>query len=103
LWPCGHRLLHSSPPRRSSDLLQGLPLPRRLVTILEGESVMNDASSLIVFRFALAAVVTGEFVLKEAIVDFFLVAGGGILIGVVLDRKSTRLNSSHVKISYAVF
>lgn len=45
-------------------------MPKRIITILEGESLINDASSLIVFRFALAAVVTGHFVMEEAISDF---------------------------------
>lgn len=46
----------------ANSVLQELKVPRRTVTILEGVSLMNDAASLIVFRFALEAVLTGKFV-----------------------------------------
>jgi len=42
----------------ATSVLEGLKIPKRVVTILEGESLVNDASSLIVFRFALAAILT---------------------------------------------
>src|SRR5690606_6830028 len=150
--------------------------------ILEGESLLNDASGLVCFRFAVAAALTGGFSLAQATMSFLWVAAGGLAIGIgftllvnraqmflsrrlgeesgtpilvnllipfgayllaeelhasgilaavaagitmsyveltgralattrvqraavwdTLDRKSTRLNSSHVKISYAVF
>jgi len=66
----------------AASVLQGLKVPKRVLTILEGESLVNDASSLIVFRFALAAILTGHFSMWQATGDFFLVAGAGILIGV---------------------
>jgi len=47
----------------ATSVLQTLKIPKRIVTILEGESLINDASSLIVFRFALAAIFTGQFVI----------------------------------------
>lgn len=68
----------------ATSVLKGIKMPKRIVTILEGESLINDASSLIVFRFALAAVITRHFVLEEAIVDFFLVAIMGILTGLAV-------------------
>src|ERR1044071_1283363 len=58
-----------------------LSVPRRIVTILEGESLVNDATALVAFRFAVAAVVTGSFSLAEAGGRFLIVAVGGILIG----------------------
>jgi Na+/H+ antiporter len=66
----------------ATSVLQGLKIPKRVITILEGESLVNDASSLIVFRFALAAIITGEFYLGKAAETFVLAAGLGILIGV---------------------
>jgi CPA1 family monovalent cation:H+ antiporter len=66
----------------ATSVLKGLRIPRRALTILEGESLVNDASSLIAFRFALAAVVTGHFSASEAVQQFFIVAGGGVLVGV---------------------
>ncbi|WP_428661110.1 Na+/H+ antiporter [Runella sp.] len=68
----------------ATSVLQGIKVPKRVVTILEGESLINDASSLIVFRFALAATLTGEFTLMKATTDFFMVAGLGIAIGLAI-------------------
>ena len=68
----------------ATSVLQGLKIPRRVVTILEGESLVNDASSLIVFRVALATLMTGQFVFWKAGVDFFVVAIMGILIGLAI-------------------
>lgn len=68
----------------ATSVLGGLKVPKRVVTILEGESLVNDASSLIVFRFALAAILTSQFALVPAIGNFFLVAGAGVLIGVAI-------------------
>lgn len=68
----------------ATSVLQGLRIPKRVVTILEGESLINDASSLIVFRFALAAVTTGQFVFFDATKDFLHVVIVGILIGVAI-------------------
>jgi CPA1 family monovalent cation:H+ antiporter len=56
-----------------------LPLP--LMHILQGEALMNDASGLVTFKFALAATVTGYFSLAEASLSFLLVAVGGLALG----------------------
>lgn len=68
----------------ATSVLHGLKIPKRVVTILEGESLVNDASSLIVFRVALATVATGNFVLWKAGVDFLTVAFMGVFIGLVI-------------------
>jgi len=68
----------------ATSVLQGLKVPKRVTTILEGESLVNDAASLIVFRFALAAVVTGQFHMWDATRTFFVVAIFGILIGLAI-------------------
>jgi len=65
----------------ATPILQKLRTPRSIVTILEGESLINDAVSLIVFRFALFAVLTREFVLWEAGIDFLVMVCAGIAIG----------------------
>lgn len=67
----------------AATVLKGMGVPKRLLTILEGESLVNDASSLIVFKFALAAVITGAFSMHQATGQFFLVSGMGIVIGLV--------------------
>src|SRR5437867_1711036 len=61
-----------------------LKVPRRIVTILEGESLVNDATALVAYRFAVVAVVTGSFSLAHAGRQFFAVGIGGILIGLVV-------------------
>jgi Na+/H+ antiporter len=68
----------------ATSVLQGLKVPKRSIIILEGESLVNDAASLIVFRFALTAVLTGQFHMWEASRTFFVVAGMGIVIGLAI-------------------
>ncbi|MCK8495617.1 MULTISPECIES: Na+/H+ antiporter [Spirosoma] len=68
----------------ANSIIKGLGLNKRVIAILEGESLLNDASALIAYRYAVAAVMTGHFVLWEASLQFLLVAGGGLLIGGVL-------------------
>lgn len=75
-----------SPPDAISatTIMRQVKVPKSLVSIAEGESLLNDASSLIVFRFALAAVATGQFDFQEAALSFVLVVVMGILIGLVI-------------------
>lgn len=68
----------------ASTIMRQVKAPKSLVSVAEGESLLNDASSLIIFRFALVAVITGQFDLAEATVSFFLVIGMGIGIGLVI-------------------
>lgn len=68
----------------AATVLKGMNVPKRVMTILEGESLVNDASSLIVFKFALLAILTGTFSMQEAVGQFFLVAGMGIVVGLVV-------------------
>ncbi|MEI9989081.1 MAG: Na+/H+ antiporter [Rhizomicrobium sp.] len=60
------------------------PIPKRLMHILEGESLLNDASGLVCLRFAVAAAVTGTFSLVEASAIFLWLAAGGIAVGVLV-------------------
>ncbi|ANE51442.1 Na+/H+ antiporter [Flavisolibacter tropicus] len=75
-----------SPPDAISatTIMRRVKVPRSIVSIVEGESLLNDASSLIVFRFALAAVITGQFYFQDAAISFFLVIVMGILIGLLV-------------------
>ncbi len=66
----------------ATSITKGLGLNKKVITILEGESLLNDASALIAYRYAVAAVSTGTFVLWQAGLQFLLVAGGGILTGI---------------------
>lgn len=72
----------------AASVMRGLHIPRRINTVLEGESLVNDATSLVLYRFALAAVATGHFSMAEASWDFVrsaaLSVGLGLAIGWVM-------------------
>lgn len=74
-----------SPPDAVSAgaILKFVKVPRRLSSILEGESLLNDASSLIIFRFALIAVATGQFIWSDAELSFGWMLLGGVGIGLL--------------------
>jgi len=65
----------------ATAIAERLNVPRRIVTILEGESLVNDATALVAYRFAVAAVATGSFSLTRAGWEFVVIALGGVLIG----------------------
>lgn len=67
----------------STIIMRQSDVPRRLISVTEGESLLNDASSLIIFRFALAAVITGQFHFHEAALSFLVVTSMGVLIGLL--------------------
>lgn len=75
-----------SPPDAVSatTIMRQVDVPKSLVSIAEGESLLNDASSLIVFRFALAAIITGQFNIQQAAASFVLVIVMGTIIGLVV-------------------
>ena len=65
----------------ATSITERLGVPRRIVTVLDGESLVNDATGLVVYRFAVAAVLTGAFSIFEAGGQFLIIAGGGIAVG----------------------
>ncbi len=67
-----------------SALTQKVRLPSRSANVLAGESLINDASGLVAFKFAVAAVLTGSFSLQQAAVSFFALVVGGLLTGVAI-------------------
>lgn len=66
-------------------------LPKSIHRLLEGEALMNDASGLVAFKFAIAATVTGVFSLAEASFSFLIIAIGGLLVGALLSFLLIRL------------
>lgn len=68
-------------------------LPRTLMNILQGEALMNDASGLVAFKFAVAAALTGAFSPAEAGLEFVLVAIGGLAVGVALSYALGRFRA----------
>lgn len=76
----------------ATAILSRLNMPRRIVTVLEGESLVNDASGLVIYKFAVAAVLTGMFSLSGAAVQFGVVAVGGVAIGMALGFLFVRIH-----------
>ncbi|GHB32585.1 Na+/H+ antiporter [Salinicola rhizosphaerae] len=83
-----------------SSISGRLPVPPRLMRVLEGESLMNDASGLVAFKFAVAAAITGTFSLADATLSFFIIAVGGLVVGALLalgfNFVRTRLIERHL-------
>src|SRR3954471_15128877 len=71
-------------PLAATAILRRLDAPRRLVTSIEGEGLFNDATALVAYRVAVAAVVEGSFSLADAGLEFVLGALGGLAIGVAV-------------------
>ena len=70
----------------ATAILSRLNIPRNVVTVLEGESLVNDATGLVIYKFAVAAVLTGVFSLWQASLEFVGVAAGGIIIGFLMGQ-----------------
>jgi CPA1 family monovalent cation:H+ antiporter len=76
----------------ATAIAERLRIPRRIVTILEGESLVNDATALIALRFAVISLATGTFSLGGATAQFFWVAIGGIAVGLAVGWISARVS-----------
>lgn len=83
------------------SLAEKIYLPRKIITILTGEGLLNDAAALIVFRFALAAVITHEFILHQAILEFSTIVVVetlyGLVMGFVIGELRLRLRDANLQ------
>lgn len=68
----------------ASAIFRRLGAARRVVTVLEGESLLNDATALVAYRFALVALATGAFSLGEAAARFVIAGAGGVVVGLAV-------------------
>jgi CPA1 family monovalent cation:H+ antiporter len=71
-------------PVAATSIMRRLGAPRRMVNVIEGESLVNDATALVAYKVALAAAVGGSFSLLDASVEFVLVAAGGVAVGLLV-------------------
>jgi monovalent cation/hydrogen antiporter len=108
-WPTAFVLgaiVSPTDPTAASAIAQRLGLPRRLVSLIEGESLVNDGTALVAYKFAVAAVVTGSFSLMEASGRFFLNVVGGIAIGLavgfVLREVRRRVDNPPVELTISI-
>jgi monovalent cation/hydrogen antiporter len=62
-------------------IFEHVPVPRRIVAVILGEGLLNDATALVLYRFALAAAISGAFSLARAGIAFVIVAAGGLVVG----------------------
>jgi monovalent cation/hydrogen antiporter len=72
----------------ATSVLKDFRLPKRIVTVLEGESLLNDASALVLYRFAVIATMAGEISLGEASLAFVAAAAGGTVVGYLAGRAA---------------
>lgn len=79
-------ILAPTDPVAAEAIFRRLGVPRRVSTIVGGESLVNDGTGLVVYRIAIAAVVTGTFSVWEAGLNFLLVGGGGLVLGLIFAR-----------------
>ena len=75
----------------ATAVLRRFRLPRRIVTLLEGESLVNDATGLVLYRFAVVAALTGVFSGWALVGEFGLIALGGIVLGIAMGWITARL------------
>lgn len=90
----------------ATTVVRRLGVPHRIEAILEGESLVNDATGLVTLQLAVAAVMTGRFSFAHAAVEFLLVSAGGIVIGLaiaLLNRAiQRRLDEAPVQITISL-
>ncbi len=84
-------LIAATDPVSVVALFRKMGAPKRLEVLLEGESLFNDGTAIVIFDLAVSAFLVGAFSLRDAVFDFGRVAGGGILVGVLLGWISARL------------
>lgn len=90
----------------AAAVLKQVKLPKRLVVVLEGESLINDASSLVLYRFAVGATLAGTFSLGQGLLQFVGAAAGGALLGWMFGRIAmwvfARLNDTLLDIAVSL-
>jgi Na+/H+ antiporter len=109
-WPMAFALgaiVSPTDPLAASAIMRRLGAPRRMVNLVEGESLINDAAALVAYRVAVAAAVAGSFSLLGATLRFFVAAAGGIAIGLavgyVIGEIRRRLDDPPTEITITLF
>jgi Na+/H+ antiporter len=109
-WPAAFALgaiVSPTDPLAASAIGRRLGVPRRLLTVVEGESLINDATALVAYRIAVAAAVSGTFVAWQAGLRFLVTAAGGVAVGLLVGwlvaELRRRLDDPVVEIVVSVF
>jgi monovalent cation/hydrogen antiporter len=93
-WPAAFALgaiLSPTDAIAATSIAKHLGIPQRVVTILEGESLINDATAIVIFRVAVGAVVMGAFSVWEAGLDFVVGSGIGVVVGLAVGWTLVRV------------
>ena len=94
-------------PVAGTAIARRLNVPNRVISIIEGESLINDGTGLVAYKFAVAAVVTGAFSLMEATGEFFVTVIGGIAVGLAVGAAIAfvrrRIDAPTVEVTIALF
>ncbi|MGH2824065.1 MAG: cation:proton antiporter, partial [Thermoleophilaceae bacterium] len=89
-----------------AEIMRRIGAPRRLLTVVEGENLTNDWTALVLYRFAVAAVVTGSFSLGEATIKFVLTGVGGLVIGLaagwIIRQVRSRIDDPPTEITISI-
>jgi monovalent cation/hydrogen antiporter len=109
-WPMAFALgaiVSPTDPVAATAIMRRLGAPRRIVNVIEGESLVNDATALVAYRVAVAAAVSGTFSLADATLEFVGAALGGIAIGLiagfVVGEIRRRLDDPPTEITISLF
>jgi monovalent cation/hydrogen antiporter len=109
-WPAAFVLgavVSPTDPFAATAIAHRLGVPGRIVSVIEGESLVNDGTALVAYRFAVVAVVSGTFSLSAAVVDFFVSVVGGVAIGLavgwIVRQVRRRLDDPPAEITVSIF
>ena len=83
-------LIAATDPVAVVSLFRTLGVPKRLQILLEGESLFNDGTAIVMYNIMLSVIATGTFSFSQSVVDFLMVAGGGVLVGIIVGWIATR-------------
>ncbi|MBI9046351.1 MAG: Na+/H+ antiporter [Anaerolineaceae bacterium] len=86
-------LIAATDPISVIAIFRSMGVPNRLQLLLEGESLLNDGTAIVMFNLMVAIALTGEFSLTESLKDFVVVAGGGLFVGASLGLLTSRFIS----------
>ena len=94
-------------PAAATAIMRRVGAPRRMVNVLEGESLFNDATALVAYKVAVVAAVGGSFSAGEAVLEFFREAAGGIAIGLlvgwVIATVRKRVSDTNTELTISLF
>jgi monovalent cation/hydrogen antiporter len=109
-WPMAFVLgavLAPTDPVAATAVFRRTPVPERVAVVVEGEALVNDGVSLVIYRAAVGAATAGTFSLGAAALDFVLVAAGGVAIGLalgwVLNALKQRVEETEIEITLSLF